>query len=218
MRKITIAIFTFLFALPVMAQRKNHIGVHLSPMIGLSSIQSEVTDSRFPFTTYNADISLTYSRDIGKTFNIGVGAGIGTSKLNRVEFGETYSYPILYVPAFIRAQVDCICRPTWRLYGAIKAGTRIGKTKDKDIWVSEKSSKETIYGYYPYLVNITPSIGYEIPVNYHRLGFELSWDILWGACNSLDLTAHPNGGEAVLLNYKDMRIRNSIGIGITYTL
>lgn len=217
MRKVITGILIIL-TLPVMAQRKNHIGIHLSPMMGLPSIQTDFINSRFCFTTYNADISLIYSRDIGKIFNLGVGAGIGMSKLNRVELGDTYSYPILYVPAFIRAQVDCICRPKWHLFGAIKAGTRIGRTKDKDIWVSEISSKEIIYGYYPYLVNITPSIGYEIPIKNHRLGLELSWDILWGDYNSLEFIEHPNTGEAILLNNYDRRIRSSIGIGLTYTI
>lgn len=217
MKKVIIAIL-IIFTLPAMAQRKNHIGIHLSPMLGLPSTQADFINSRFSFTAYNADISLIYSRDIGKILNLGVGAGIGTSKLNRVEFGETYSYPIMYVPAYVRAQVDFICQPTWRFYGAVKVGTRIGKTKDKDIWVSEENSKKTIYGYYPYIAHLTPSIGYEIPIKDHRLGLELSWDILWGAYNSLDFIEHPNSGEIVLLNYYDKRIRNSIGIGITYTL
>lgn len=217
MRKIIIGIL-IVFTLPVMAQRKNHIGIHLSPTFGLPSVQNDIINSRFCFTTYNADISLVYLRDIGRVLNLGAGVGIGTSKLNRIELGETYSYPIIYIPAYVRAQVDFICQPTWRFYGAVKVGTRIGKTKDKDIWVSEENSKKTIYGYYPYIAHLTPSIGYEIPIKDHRLGFELSWDILWGAYHSLDFTEHPNSGEVVLLSHYNRGIRNSIGIGITYTL
>ena len=203
MRKIVLIILALL---PIVstAQNKNHIGVQVSYLYGLSE-----------YTNFNTDASIVYSRDIGKIFHLGAGVGLGTSRFNRMEFDELHTYPLVYAPVFLRTQIDFSQKQS-HTYGAVKIGTRLGKTEEKEMLVSQTSEQVAFNRYNPYLANITPSIGYELRIGRNRIGIEVCYDILVGVEQSFRYDESAYNGKGALNDYYIGRFWNSIGFGITY--